>query len=221
LWFGRGPAITPAEPATSRKRWTRWLVGAEWLFVAGGVSALVLCGLVIVDASLAQSLARHALATSAAVATTPHVAAPPISGTPLADLAIPRIRLSAVILQGSDTSTLRRGVGHVEDTPLPGQGGNVVIAGHRDTFFRPLRNVRVGDDIFLNTLGEHLHYRVASFAVVESTEISVLAPTDVPTLTLITCYPFWVLGRAPDRFVVRATRVTDPADASGSQHAAR
>jgi LPXTG-site transpeptidase (sortase) family protein len=84
-----------------------------------------------------------------------------------------------------------------------------VIAGHRDSFFRPLRNVKVGDEILLDTPRRRLYYRVPSLGVVKSNELSVLNATADPTLTLITCYPFWVLGQAPDRFVVRATRIAD------------
>jgi sortase A len=210
---GQGLATTPAElPRTRHKRWANRLAGAAFFLIAAGAAALLWCALVIVDARRSQSLARHSLATSTGVTTRSSLPTPPATGTPLADLLIPRIDLSAVVLEGSDTVTLRRGIGHIEDTALPGQAGNVAIAGHRDTFFRPLRNVQVGDDVFLETPRERLHYRVASFRVVGSTEIGVLAPTDVPTLTLITCYPFWVLGHAPDRFVVRATRVADPED---------
>jgi LPXTG-site transpeptidase (sortase) family protein len=92
---------------------------------------------------------------------------------------------------------------------LPGEPGNVVIAGHRDSFFRPLRNVQLGDDIFLDTRYGRFHYRVTSIDVVNPHDLSVLEPTDTATLTLITCYPFWVLGNAPDRFIVRAASVQD------------
>jgi LPXTG-site transpeptidase (sortase) family protein len=92
---------------------------------------------------------------------------------------------------------------------MPGHVGNVVIAGHRDSFFRPLRKVRLGDDLFLDTPHGRLQYRVTWLRIVQPRDLSVIAPTDDEVLTLITCYPFWVLGNAPDRFVVRATRVAD------------
>jgi LPXTG-site transpeptidase (sortase) family protein len=92
---------------------------------------------------------------------------------------------------------------------MPGEPGNVVIAGHRDSFFSPLRNVHVGDDIFLDTPYGHFQYRVTSIRVVNPHDLSVLEPTDTATLTLITCYPFWVWGNAPDRFIVRAAAVQD------------
>jgi hypothetical protein len=83
----------------------------------------------------------------------------------------------------------------------------MVVAGHRDSFFRPLRDVRRGDDIFVDTAYARYHYRVTSLRVVNARDVSVLDSTAAATLTLITCYPFWVFGDAPDRFIVRATRV--------------
>src|SRR5262249_41445972 len=94
-------------------------------------------------------------------------------------------------------------------TPLPGESGNVAIAGHRDSFFRPLRDVHVGDDILLDIAEARVRYRVSSLRIVSPSEISVIGPTDAAMLTLVTCYPFWFIGEAPDRFVVRATRVED------------
>ena len=133
-----------------------------------------------------------------------------LSGTPIAALSIPRVRLSAIVLEGSDARTLRRGPGHVENTALPGDSGNAVIAGHRDTFFRPLRNLHTGDDVFVETRQGTARYRVTALRVVKASDLSVLEPTDAATLTLITCYPFWVFGNAPDRFIVRAERVDQP-----------
>ena len=119
----------------------------------------------------------------------------------------------AIVLHGSDARTLQRGPGHLEHTAEPGDAGNIVIAGHRDSFFRPLRHIRLADDIFLETRDGHYHYRVTSLRVVGPREVSVIAPTSEETLTLITCYPFWVLGHAPDRFIVRAARVDNRASA--------
>lgn len=193
------------------------------LFLTGGVLALLWCAYVLTDAYLAQRSAREALEMgragnhSAAPSTAPSTdtrpspaRAAPAIGTPLAELSIPRIGLSAVVLHGSDERTLRRGVGHIEHTALPGDAaGNVALAGHRDSFFRPLKNVQVGDDIVLATPEDRVHYRVSSTSVVSSYEVSVIAPSKDATLTLVTCYPFWFIGQAPDRFVVRATRVDD------------
>ena len=144
-----------------------------------------------------------------------------VEGTPLGTLSIPRVKLSVVVLQGTDARTLRRGVGHIENTAFPGDTGNVAIAGHRDSFFMPLQYVKVGDDVLLDTPRERLHYRVSSLRVVAPTEVSVLNPTADAVLTLTTCYPFGIFGSAPDRFVVQATRVVDSKMETTSNDAAR
>jgi sortase A len=196
--------------------------------VTAGVGTLIWCAVLVADAVIAQQTARRSLeaktarrsleasgvveSTVSPPAGTPATdvapaRAKPIQGAAVATLSIPRVRLSAVVLHGSDERTLRRGPGHLEKTALPGESGNVVIAGHRDTFFRPLRNVALGDHIFLETPEGQFHYRVTSLEVVNPRDVSVLATTDENVLTLITCFPFWVLGNAPDRFVVRAAAV--------------
>jgi sortase A len=131
-------------------------------------------------------------------------------GSAVATLSIPRVRLSTVVLHGSDAKTLRRGPGHLEHTALPGERGNIVIAGHRDTFFRPLRRIQVGDSIVLDSARGRFEYRVSSLRVVKSDDLSVLEQSGEDLLTLITCYPFNLIGSAPDRFVARAFRVADP-----------
>jgi sortase A len=190
--------------------------------VIAGAAMLAWAGAVIAEAVIAQRAARLALETTSsptalvspeepAEATEASPRAPALlRGDAIASLSIPRVDLSAVVLHGSDARTLRRGPGHLEDSALPGEAGNMVIAGHRDSFFRPLRDVRLGDDIFVATPGERFQYRVTSLDVVDAHDLSVLESTEQATLTLITCYPFWVLGHAPDRFIVRATRVGEP-----------
>lgn len=135
-------------------------------------------------------------------------------GVPIAQLLIARIGLSAVVLEGDDDRTLRGGPGHIAGTALPGRPGNIAIAGHRDTFFRPLRHVRVGDEITLVAARRRFEYRVSSLRVVKPDDVSVLDPTATSTLTLVTCFPFSMLGHAPDRFIVRAKLVaaSDAAD---------
>jgi sortase A len=119
-------------------------------------------------------------------------------------LEIPRLNFSVMVLEGDDTSTLARAVGHIPGTAYPWQSGNAVMAGHRDTFFRPLENLRDGDQIRMTTMRGTFDYRVTSTEVVEPTDISVLAPTREPSLTLVTCYPFVYVGRAPQRFIIHA-----------------
>jgi len=111
------------------------------------------------------------------------------------------------VSEGTSGKTLRRAVGHIAGTALPGKPGNVGIAGHRDTFFRPLRNVQQNDIITLTTYDGAYRYRVVSIKVVPPNDVTVLDPNTHEILTLVTCYPFFVLGPAPDRFIVRAERM--------------
>ena len=124
--------------------------------------------------------------------------------SPLGRIEISTIGLTAMILEGTDARTLRRAGGHIPGTPLPGQQGNVAITGHRDTFFRPLRNIGKDDEIRLTTLNGSYRYRVDSTKVVEPENTEVLADSDDAVLTLVTCYPFYFVGPAPKRFIVRA-----------------
>ncbi len=124
-------------------------------------------------------------------------------------LEIPRLGMQAIVAEGTDSGTLRRAVGHVPMTSLPGEEGNVALAGHRDSFFRPLRLVQLGDRVRMTTPDGVFTYRVESKLVVRPGDSEVLAPSETPTLTLITCYPFQYVGSAPDRFIVRARQV-DP-----------
>jgi LPXTG-site transpeptidase (sortase) family protein len=126
---------------------------------------------------------------------------------PIGRLDIPRLDVSVVVMLGDDDATLSKAVGHLPDTPLPWSGGNTALAGHRDTFFRPLERVKPGDDIYLDTPRGRFHYRVRRTVVVDPEDLWVLDPSANPTLTLITCYPFRYIGPAPKRFIVQAVRV--------------
>ena len=125
----------------------------------------------------------------------------------LAILDIPRLNLSTPVLSGDDAVTLDVAVGHLPDTPLPWEVGNSALAAHRDGLFRPLRDIRVGDGVRLRTQRGDFTYRVRETKIVMPDDLSVLAPTDDHTLTLITCYPFNFVGNAPKRFIVHADRV--------------
>jgi sortase A len=120
---------------------------------------------------------------------------------------IPRLDVSVMVMEGSNDAILRRAAGHIAGTALPGQPGNVGISAHRDTFFRPLAKIRKGDLILVTTLAGAFHYRVVSTRIVNPTDVSVLDPGKSEILTLVTCYPFYFIGPAPDRFIVRAERV--------------
>jgi LPXTG-site transpeptidase (sortase) family protein len=126
--------------------------------------------------------------------------------TPLAILRIPRIRLEVAVLEGTDELTLNRAVGHIEETAAPGASGNAGIAGHRDGFFRGLMHVVPGDAIELDTRQGTEEYRIERTWIVNPDNVSVLDPTSERSLTLVTCYPFYVVGPAPQRYIVRAVR---------------
>ena len=127
------------------------------------------------------------------------------AGQILAVLRIPSTNIEVPILDSTSDLALNRGAGHVDGTSLPGEPGNVAIAAHRDGFFRGLKDIRVGDDIELTTLDGQKTYRVSMLSVVDPLNVSVLDPTDDSVITLITCYPFYYIGAAPERFIVRAT----------------
>ena len=128
---------------------------------------------------------------------------------PLAVLRIPKIRLEVAVLPGTDDRTLDRGVGHIDGTAQPGTDGNLGIAGHRDGFFRGLKDIVPGDLIELDTLHGTEAYRIERTWVVTPEDVYVLDPTPTRAITLVTCYPFYFVGSAPERFIVRALRVGD------------
>ena len=122
-------------------------------------------------------------------------------------LEIPRLRMKVMVREGADEGTLRKAVGHIPGTALPGTIGNVALAGHRDTFFRGLRDIRKDDSIDLTTDDGTYRYQVKSTKIVGPRDVGVLAASSGETLTLVTCYPFYYVGSAPKRFIVRAIQV--------------
>jgi sortase A len=135
----------------------------------------------------------------------------------IAVLRIPKFGLEVPVLPGTDEVTLDRAVGHIEDTALPGTDGNSGIAGHRDGFFRGLKDIGVGDVIELETQYGKEVYRVQRTWVVPPDDVSVLDATPTRSLTLVTCYPFYFVGPAPERFIVRAERAPDSMATPGSR----
>jgi sortase A len=123
---------------------------------------------------------------------------------PLGRLEIPSLDLAVMVLDGTDESTLNRAVGWIEGTAMPGELGNVGIAGHRDGWFRALRRVLPGEEIVLRTLDGRYRYRIEEIEIVGPGDTHVLDPGDEARLTLVTCYPFYWLGNAPQRYIVKA-----------------
>ncbi|HTW65146.1 MAG TPA: sortase [Bryobacteraceae bacterium] len=132
---------------------------------------------------------------------------PPAPESVIGRLEIPRLKLSVMVREGADEGTLARAVGHIPGTALPGQIGNVGLAGHRDTFFRVLRNIRADDTIEVQTTRGTYRYLVKSTKIVSPRDVSVLAASGGDTLTLVTCYPFYYVGSAPRRFIVHAQQI--------------
>ena len=179
----------------------------ERLLLGTGTVCLVWWGVVALQATRYQSHQRAALERMRAAAPAVVYASAVITaGSLIGSLDIPRLRLSAMIAQGDDDATLKVAIGHLPETPLPWHGGNSALAGHRDTFFRPLQHIRVGDELRVSTLHGDFRYQVRETMVVGPNDVWVLDPTNRPMLTLITCYPFSYVGKAPRRFIVRADR---------------
>ncbi len=193
-----------AIPRNSIEKLTRW---SRNLLLASGAGMLGYCGFVLADAWMYQRQASQ-LFDGARL----QKAAIPSPGTDstnglLGRMEIPRLGVSVVVAEGTDERTLQRAGGHIAGTAFPGQRGNIGIAGHRDTLFRPLRNIRQNDVITLTTLSGEYRYRVVSTEIVSPSDVTVLQPDGHEILTLVTCYPFYFVGPAPDRFIVRAARV--------------
>jgi len=129
---------------------------------------------------------------------------------PLAVLRIERLKIEVPVLPGTDEVTLNRGVGWIDGTAGPGSNGNFAVAGHRDGFFRSLKDIELGDDILVETLGGTHLYVVDDLTIVDPTDVWVLQPRATPTVTLVTCYPFYFAGSAPQRFIVRASLAEGP-----------
>jgi sortase A len=120
-------------------------------------------------------------------------------------LEIPKLELTVPIFPGTSELELNRGVGWIEGTALPGDEGNIGLAGHRDGYFRGLKDLKLGDAIAVQSIGRTQRYRITELKIVEPADVSVLDPTDEPSVTLVTCYPFYFVGNAPQRYIVRAT----------------
>jgi len=185
----------------------RLLLWSRRLLFIVGTLAITYVGFTLLDARLYQASAKRSLESQIQLEKLPHEIQPKPAikpGDVLGRLDIPRLGLSVAVLQGTGTRMLRLGTGHIEGTPLPGEVGNSAIAGHRDTFFRGLKDIRKNDEIQFHTATGVSHYAVDWAKVVAPDDLSVLAPSTEFSLTLVTCYPFYFVGPAPKRFVVRA-----------------
>jgi sortase A len=196
----------------------RFLRAAELSFLVAGLMALGYCTLAWFQAGFYQSYESRNFEKrirSAVPVTSPGVPRFAVTdGSLFGRIEIPRIGVSVLIIEGVKPHSLKVAVGHVPGTALPGEPGNVGIAGHRDTFFRKLREIRNHDAIRLTTLDGSYDYLVESTRVVGPGAVEVLQGSGESELTLVTCYPFYYTGPAPDRFIVRARMVVPASDRS-------
>ena len=182
---------------------------ASYALIVAGAALLFLGARDVFFAHLGQQEAQSAFEKMDAAKPSPFLSGNPTQprislGDTVAKLMIPRLDTELYVVEGDDGKDLRRGPGHVEGTAMPGQDGNCIIAGHRDTHFRVLKDIRKGDEIVLQTAGGQYTYRVKGTQVVLPSNTASLKPTTNAELHLITCYPFYYLGSAPKRFVVEA-----------------
>jgi len=208
--------LVPMKPRGGvRRRPHSWLRWSGRALIAAGLVLLSYVALVLVQAKLydsdaKQSVNRPLSENQGRLNPHPEIRPPEstlIEGEILGHMEIPRLGVSAAVLQGTSSRTLRLGVGHIQGTAIPGTAGNIAIAGHRDTFFRALKNIQEGDAIELKTADTSTRYLVDWARIVAPADISVLDPTSGSALTLVTCYPFYFIGAAPKRFVVRAHKI--------------
>jgi sortase A len=179
------------------------LRSACYFLLAFGVLALGYAGFVFADSHAYQTLEMKKFKQVGPLSV-PHIL---VEGDVIGEIQAPRLGLNAMVVQGDSTAILRQAVGHLSKSALPGEWGNVALAGHRDTFFRPLRDIRLGDEIKFKTRERSFEYRVESIEIVAPTDTRVLESLTGHDLTLLTCFPFHYVGPAPKRLVVRAQEV--------------
>lgn len=221
--FGDRPEPSVRWEPPARRR--RWLLLLSWLFLIAGLIGIGIYVYVTLDARLYQATEEQKFEQERKAAqaqpAAPQQQAGPQQQAPAAQPArkvrrphemigrveIPRLRVAAMVREGYDETTLRRAVGHITGTAYPGEQGNAALAGHRDSFFRGLRNVHKNDVITFSTVDGTYRYKVDSIRIVGPKDVKVLQATGEPTLTLVTCYPFSYFGHAPERFVVQARQL--------------
>ena len=177
--------------------------GACYFFLIGGAAALCLAGFVTVESRAYQTAEMKKFEQ----ARVPEKKQTLAEGDVIGEIEVPRLEMKAMVVQGDTAGNLRRAVAHLSNTAMPGEWGNVTLAGHRDTFFRPLSEIHVGDEIKFKTAEQSFEYAVESFEIVGADDVEALDASTGRELTLVTCYPFHYVGAAPKRFVVRAREI--------------
>jgi sortase A len=179
-----------------------WLRSLETVLLVAGVAGVTWYAVLTLAAMFFQFQQRATLQQIVAARELPRE-----QERLIGQLEIPRVRLSAAVVEGDDDSVLQLAIGYLADTPLPWQDGNSALAGHRDGFFRPLQYIRIGDEVRFLTPHGDFRYRVRRTLVVDPEDVWVLDSSPHVNLTLITCFPFSYVGHAPRRFVVQAERI--------------
>jgi sortase A len=184
-------------------RWTQRVLLLTGVLALGYV-ALVLIGARLYQREASLTLEKQIHAEAEHKTALPRKAIK--EGDVLGRIEIPKIGVSVAILEGTTSRTLRLGVGHIEGTALPGEPGNIGIAGHRDTYFRVLKDIRNDDEILLQAASGSVRYKVDWIQITDPRDGAIISATAQSGLTLVTCYPFHYIGAAPERYVVHASR---------------
>jgi LPXTG-site transpeptidase (sortase) family protein len=188
-----------------RRGWSIWLGSA---LIIGGAVFLTVYWWTLHEGAAAQNHAKEWLIATTAVH---HSIQRPVAavrrGDVIGELEIPRLQVSVMIFEGDDSEILRHGAGHIPGTALTPGSGNIGVAAHRDTYFRPLRAIRANDVIALKTPAGISRYAVTDARIVPPSDVGVLARAPGRDLTLVTCYPFFYVGSAPERFIVHARKI--------------
>jgi len=195
------PLFQPRKALSSARR--PIILVARYVSLTLGLLALGYAGFVFADSHVYQAVEIKKLERSRRPSKTRKL----VEGDVIGEIQVPRLGLNAIVVQGDSPANLRRAIGHLSVSALPGEWGNVALVGHRDTFFRPLRNIRLGDRINFNTAEHRFEYLVESIEVVAPNDIQVLEPSTGRDLTFVTCFPFYFIGPAPKRFIVHAREV--------------
>ena len=184
----------------------KWLIWLGSALIVGGAVVLAWYCWALHERAAAQQRAKEWLIRTTAVHH-PAPAAPVRRGDVIGELEIPRLKMSVMVFEGDDAGILKQGAGHIPGTALPLGSGNIGIAAHRDTYFRPLRGISAIDVIALKTPAGTSRYAVTDFKIVRPTDVDVLARAPGRDLTLVTCYPFFYVGSASERFIVHARKI--------------
>lgn len=169
------------------------ILSSTWNYISAGLDY---SNLFFPKTDISNQVARRVYDINGSKVTRPYI------GDKVAQLVIPSIGIDKPIFEGDDDNTLKKGIGHYQGSLLPGEGGNFVISGHRDTDFLPLQDIKKGDDIIVETSYGKYYYKVNSIDIVKPSDVYVAAPTNYEKITMVTCYPFNYIGSAPQRYIV-------------------